>query len=1047
MVMSAAGALMIRLKKGPLDLAFAKGYIEKALNEQDNGIDVTIGEAYLIWSEITDPLLIDLQNVDIKQEEKSALQINEIAFTLSGMGLLKGEILPAKIIIDKPSFRVFNTDGSLNDFWKNVKIQDVYGPVKPQLPNIDDVKRKLKIFLKNIASAEQSGIKTLSDFKQIRIKDVVLQGSQEEGLALLNLTLKKNNYGLNGYINISYPEKNGEKAHFNSDISYRRQQEDVTVNANVKNLHTDHISPFFKDIDLLSKQDLVLNGDVKAALDNNLNLDLATVDLSIPSGQVVIPDKNKTALPLKNIAFNGQFNAKEKEFDIKNFNATIEDIPITASSKITFQDNQITAPIQISIEELALDKAAAVFPKYYIDTPLGVWLTKKLSKGTLSDIVFNTNFNLTKTFERSSKNDKKTIKRSVKFNDTTANFKGKDVTVKYSKTLAPVTDVIAEGNYKKDTLTLLGSSANILDLKGKNIKFELKNLSKKGKGIIDLNLDASGPVKSVLNYISAKPILITKEKLPFDRSKVKGNVDFNLHLNFPALKKLPKEKVKIKVDGVAQNLFLPSITQGLSLSGGPYDVKIKDGKISLDGKGKLDNYDIDVGWEQYLNSKGKDYSSKISAKLIADNNLCNSFGINLNQYIDGTLPIELNYVRRGTKTSIDITGDLTPTIITIDRLQYNKQANIAGTLNLTAHIEGKILKEVTNLKLNTEGFSTSNANLQFRQRKNNTTALKSGILPNIKMNKNTANVNFEITSNDVLQIQMNDATIDITPFLPSKENRKTEEKKTNKRDMHLSITAKKIYSADKTEMKNVELYIELNKSNDPTRIEMDADMGKGRTAIRFKPNAQGKKDFYMDATDAGYTLKALGIYNKIREGNISISAQPQKGSRDLFGSAQITDFKVRKTPALAKLLGAMSLNGANDLLNNDGLAFTKLKSEFELKFKDEGNLLVVENGRTSGNSLGLTFEGVMNMATNTTNISGTIIPLSGVNKVIGQIPIIGDMLTGGDALIAATYTIKGPSDDPSTVVNPLSVLAPGFLRKILFEGDVDRKVKKEEAKQ
>ena len=394
-----------------------------------------------------------------------------------------------------------------------------------------------------------------------------------------------------------------------------------------------------------------------------------------------------------------------------------------------------------------------------------------------------------------------------------------------------------------------------------------------------------------------------------------------------------------------------------------------------------------------------------------------------------------------------MTGDLTPTTINIDSLQYNKPANIAGTLNLTAYMEGKTLKEVKNLKLNTKDFSTSKASLKFNQRKNGTTALKSGILPNVKLNKNTANVSFEITANDVLQIQMNDAIVDITPFLPSKDKKKDEEKTTNKRDMHLSIIAKKMYSADKTEMQNVELYLELNKEKSPTRIEMDALMGTGKTAIRFKPNAQGVKDFYMDATDAGYTLKALGLYDKVREGKISISAQPQAGSKNLFGSAQITDFKVRKTPALAKLLGAMSLNGANDLLNNDGLAFTKLKSEFELKFKDEGNLLVVKDGRTSGNSLGLTFEGVVNMATNTTNISGTIIPLSAVNKVIGQIPIIGDVLTGGDALIAATYTLKGPSDDPSTVVNPLSVLAPGFLRKILFEGDVDRKVKKEEAKQ
>jgi hypothetical protein len=53
--------------------------------------------------------------------------------------------------------------------------------------------------------------------------------------------------------------------------------------------------------------------------------------------------------------------------------------------------------------------------------------------------------------------------------------------------------------------------------------------------------------------------------------------------------------------------------------------------------------------------------------------------------------------------------------------------------------------------------------------------------------------------------------------------------------------------------------------------------------------------------------------------------------------------------------------------------------------------------------------------------------------VIGNIPIIGQILTGGDALLAATYTISGDPDDPSVGVNPLSVLAPGIIRKMLFE--------------
>jgi len=185
----------------------------------------------------------------------------------------------------------------------------------------------------------------------------------------------------------------------------------------------------------------------------------------------------------------------------------------------------------------------------------------------------------------------------------------------------------------------------------------------------------------------------------------------------------------------------------------------------------------------------------------------------------------------------------------------------------------------------------------------------------------------------------------------------------------------------------------------------------------------------------------------MRGGKITIYGVPEGGdvTGDLFGSARIDNFRVKSAPALAKLLGAMSLNGANDLLRNDGVSFARLESDFEWQFRDQGNFLVMKEGRTSGSSLGLTFDGSVDQAANQMDIRGTIVPVSGVNNIVGNIPLIGNILTGGDALIAATYTMRGPTSDPKVAVNPLSVLAPGFLRKILFEGGVPKTPAKTEA--
>jgi hypothetical protein len=64
--------------------------------------------------------------------------------------------------------------------------------------------------------------------------------------------------------------------------------------------------------------------------------------------------------------------------------------------------------------------------------------------------------------------------------------------------------------------------------------------------------------------------------------------------------------------------------------------------------------------------------------------------------------------------------------------------------------------------------------------------------------------------------------------------------------------------------------------------------------------------------------------------------------------------------------------------------------------------------------------------------------MSEVNSLVAKIPLLGKLLGGSSGgLIAATYTMKGSNEDPTVFINPLSVLTPGFLRSILFEGDTD----------
>ena len=67
------------------------------------------------------------------------------------------------------------------------------------------------------------------------------------------------------------------------------------------------------------------------------------------------------------------------------------------------------------------------------------------------------------------------------------------------------------------------------------------------------------------------------------------------------------------------------------------------------------------------------------------------------------------------------------------------------------------------------------------------------------------------------------------------------------------------------------------------------------------------------------------------------------------------------------------------------------------------------------------------------NLNGTFVPLFGVNNLFSQMPVLGPILGRRAATrgcSALNYRITGSAAQPVLNVNPLSALAPGFLRKI-----------------
>jgi hypothetical protein len=216
-----------------------------------------------------------------------------------------------------------------------------------------------------------------------------------------------------------------------------------------------------------------------------------------------------------------------------------------------------------------------------------------------------------------------------------------------------------------------------------------------------------------------------------------------------------------------------------------------------------------------------------------------------------------------------------------------------------------------------------------------------------------------------------------------------------------------------------------------------AGQTKGARAFRLQivPAGSGRR-LAGDAADTGALLRILGVLSNMEGGRLALSGSYDDTAPDhpLTARAEITDFRMHHAPVLAKLLQAMTLYGLVDVMQGPGLGFSRLIAPFRLT----GDVLELHDVRAFSPSLGMTAKGQVDLARQEFDLEGTIVPAYFFNSLLGNLPLVGRLFSPerGGGVFAATYTLRGPMDDPRISVNPLAALTPGFLRGLfgLFEG-------------
>jgi hypothetical protein len=196
----------------------------------------------------------------------------------------------------------------------------------------------------------------------------------------------------------------------------------------------------------------------------------------------------------------------------------------------------------------------------------------------------------------------------------------------------------------------------------------------------------------------------------------------------------------------------------------------------------------------------------------------------------------------------------------------------------------------------------------------------------------------------------------------------------------------------------------------------------------LRGRAGGRNVIYVEAKDAGAFFRFSDTYPKIYGGEMWVAMDPPSSSlAPQEGLLNVRDFVIRGEPALDRIAAGTAPHDGAPNSAQSSVEFSRLRVEFTRTL----GRFAIREGVVRGPLIGATAEGYIDYNREEVRIRGTFVPFFGLNNIFGQIPVFGLFLGGGsnEGLVGLTFEVVGPPGAPVLRVNPISVVAPGLMRK------------------
>ncbi len=530
--------------------------------------------------------------------------------------------------------------------------------------------------------------------------------------------------------------------------------------------------------------------------------------------------------------------------------------------------------------------------------------------------------------------------------------------------------------------------------------------------------------------IDAKPLRYARE-VGLDPATVEGSVDGNLAFKFMLDHRTTMDDIELAVQAQLVGTVIRQVAFQQDLDQGNLRLRLDRSQMQVDGDGRLGGVPATITWLQYFKPRDG-VRSRYTAHGELDDEARRKFGLDLpGNSIAGPVIADVTLTSFAGKRSDVVVGlDLAKAALSVPELNWSKPTGVPATGKLALDLAGERLSAIRDASIKGSGidlrlsalFGSADHELQQVE------------LKQVTLGENDLKGTVARRAEGGWRANLTGGSLDATVLLDNL----TKPGPTRHDEPPLVIDGKftRVLFGAGREARDVVVQLYSDGAHwQSIRLDL-APFGSGELRLRFGETS-GTRPFDFSTSDLGATLRLLDVSSQVTGGRLSASGRAEDvgEARVFIGRLDGADYKIVGAPVMARLLSIASFTSIASLLSGEGIPFARLTGDFTA----QDGKVTVKQGRAYGGALGINASGTVDLGQSTLDLEGTLVPAYMLNNVLGNIPLIGNLLIGGEGqgLFAAGFRASGPLDNPTISVNPLSVLAPGALRNLFLFGPAD----------